>query len=60
VTGGTIENSRFFVNVQADDRTMHEVYLSHFRKIVQAGVASVMGSYNRFMGVNSKYFSIEG
>jgi beta-glucosidase len=45
-----IENSRFFVNIKADDRTMHEVYLAHFKKIVQAGAASVMGSYNRFMG----------
>jgi len=45
-----IENSRFFVNVKADDRAMHEVYLAHFKKIVQAGAASVMGSYNRFMG----------
>ncbi|HQE91172.1 MAG TPA: glycoside hydrolase family 3 C-terminal domain-containing protein [Anaerolineae bacterium] len=45
-----IENSRFFVNVQADDRTMHEVYLAHFKKIVQAGAASVMGAYNRFRG----------
>ncbi|MGC9397443.1 MAG: beta-glucosidase [Anaerolineae bacterium] len=45
-----IENSRFFVDVQADDRTMHEVYLAHFKKIVQAGAASVMGAYNRFRG----------
>jgi beta-glucosidase len=45
-----IENSRFFVNVQADDRVMQEVYLPHFQKIVAAGAASVMGSYNRFMG----------
>lgn len=45
-----IENSRFFVNVQADDRTMHEVYLAHFKKVIAAGAASVMGSYNRFMG----------
>ncbi len=45
-----IENSRFFVNVQADDRTMHEVYLPHFKKIVQAGAAAVMGAYNRFRG----------
>lgn len=45
-----IENSRFFVNVKADDRTMHEVYLAHFKKIVQAGAASVMGSYNLFNG----------
>ncbi len=45
-----IENSRFFVDVQADDRTLHEVYLTHFKKIVQAGAASVMGAYNRFRG----------
>jgi beta-glucosidase len=45
-----IENSRFFVDVQADDRTMHEVYLAHFKKIVQAGAASVMGAYNLFRG----------
>ncbi|HXX13855.1 MAG TPA: glycoside hydrolase family 3 C-terminal domain-containing protein [Candidatus Eremiobacteraceae bacterium] len=45
-----IENSRFFVNVKAPDRVLHEVYLPHFKKIVQAGAASVMGAYNRFMG----------
>lgn len=45
-----IENSRFFVNVKASDRVLHEVYLPHFKKIVQAGAASVMGAYNRFMG----------
>ncbi len=45
-----IENSRFYVNVKAPDRVMHEVYLPHFKKIVQAGAASVMGAYNRFMG----------
>jgi beta-glucosidase len=46
----SIENSRFFVNVKADERTLHEVYLAHFKKIVQSGAASVMGAYNRFMG----------
>jgi beta-glucosidase len=45
-----IENSRFFVDVQADDRTLHEIYLAHFKKIVQAGAASVMGAYNLFRG----------
>jgi beta-glucosidase len=45
-----IENSRFFVNVQADDRAMHEVYLAHFRRIIKAGAASVMGAYNLFRG----------
>jgi beta-glucosidase len=46
----SIENSRFFVNVKVDDRTLHEVYLPHFKKIVQAGAASVMGAYNRVNG----------
>ncbi len=45
-----MENSRFDVNVTADDRAMHEVYLAHFKKIVRAGAASVMGSYNLFRG----------
>ena len=45
-----IENSRFFVNVIADDRTLHEVYLPHFKKIIQSGAASVMGAYNRCNG----------
>lgn len=45
-----IENSRFSVNVKADERTMREVYLPHFKKAVDAGAASVMGAYNRFNG----------
>ncbi len=45
-----IENSRFFVDVKIDERTLHEVYLPHFKKIVQRGAASVMGAYNRVNG----------
>lgn len=45
-----IENSRFFVDVKADDRTMHEVYLPHFKKGVDAGAASLMGAYNLYDG----------
>ena len=45
-----IENSRFFVDVQTDDRTLHEVYLPHFRMCIEAGAASVMGAYNKFRG----------
>lgn len=45
-----IENSRFFVDVRADERTMREVYLPHFKKGIDAGAASVMGAYNRFQG----------
>jgi beta-glucosidase len=45
-----IENSRFWVNVEADERTMREVYLPHFKKCIDAGAASVMGAYNLFNG----------
>ncbi len=46
-----IENSRFRVDIQADERTLHEVYLPHFKKcVVQGGAASLMGGYNRFEG----------
>jgi beta-glucosidase len=45
-----IENSRFFVDVKIDERVLHEVYLPHFKKIVQRGAASVMGAYNKVNG----------
>jgi len=45
-----IENTRFKVNVTANERTMREVYLPHFRKCIDAGAASVMGAYNRVRG----------
>lgn len=40
-----IENSRFKVDIQADDRTMHEIYLPHFKKYVDGGAASLMSAY---------------
>jgi len=45
-----IENSRFYVDVQVDKRTLHEVYFPHFKKCVDAGVASLMSSYNKLNG----------
>lgn len=45
-----MENRRFHVNVNCSDRTLHEVYLPHFKKCVDAGAASLMGSYNKFRG----------
>ena len=45
-----IENSRFFVNVHADERTLREVYLPHFKKSIKAGAGSVMGAYNLYEG----------
>lgn len=44
------ENTRFEVNVEADERVMREVYLAHFKECVDNGAASAMGSYNKFRG----------
>jgi len=46
----SMENARFTVDVTCDDRALHEVYLPHFRRIVDEGVASVMSSYNSVNG----------
>jgi beta-glucosidase len=46
----SIENSRFYVNVEADERTLREVYLPHFKKCVDKGLASIMSAYNNFRG----------
>ncbi|GAB4245572.1 MAG: glycoside hydrolase family 3 N-terminal domain-containing protein [Acidobacteriota bacterium] len=46
----SIENSRFQVNVLVDERTLREVYLPHFRRVVEAGAASIMSAYNRVRG----------
>ena len=48
----SIEKSRFFVDVRIDERTLREVYLPHFKKCVDAGVASIMSAYNK---VNEEY-----
>ncbi len=45
-----MENRRFYVDVDCSDRTLREVYLPHFKKCVDAGCASLMGSYNKFRG----------
>ncbi len=46
----SIENVRFDADVQADEKTLHEVYLPHFKACVDAGAMSVMGAYNLFRG----------
>jgi len=49
----SIENSRFYVDVHTDERTLREVYLPHFAQVIQkADVASVMSAYNRFRGAH--------
>jgi len=45
------EYQRGFVNVEADERALREIYLPGFKAAVQdAGVLSVMGAYNKLRG----------
>ena len=46
----SMENARFQVDIDIDEATLHEVYLPHFRRIIEEGVASVMSSYNSVRG----------
>jgi beta-glucosidase len=46
----SIDNARFKVDVTADDRALHEVYLPHFKRVVDEGVACVMSAYNSVNG----------
>ncbi|MFN8287291.1 MAG: glycoside hydrolase family 3 C-terminal domain-containing protein [Chitinophagales bacterium] len=48
----SIENSRFTINVKVDKRTLHEVYMPHFKMLIEDGCATVMSAYNK---VNGKY-----
>lgn len=46
----SMENARFTVDVTVDPRALHEVYLPHFKRAVDAGAASVMSAYNSVNG----------
>ncbi|MHA1803374.1 MAG: glycoside hydrolase family 3 C-terminal domain-containing protein, partial [Promethearchaeota archaeon] len=46
----SMENARFKVNVKINERTLREIYLPHFKKCVDAGVASIMSAYNKVNG----------
>ncbi len=46
----SMENARFKVNVKIDERALHEVYLPHFKRAIDAGCASVMSAYNKMNG----------
>jgi len=48
----SMENARFRVDVTASARALHEIYLPHFRRCVDAGVACIMSAYN---SVNGEY-----
>ncbi len=48
----SIENTRHTVDVQIEERALREIYLPHFRRVVQeAQVASVMSAYNQVNGL---------
>lgn len=46
----SMENSRFWVDVRVDRADLRDLYLPHFRRVVDEGVASVMTAYNRVDG----------
>jgi len=45
------ESTRMMIDVTVDERTLREVFLPHFKKCVDAGVASIMAAYNFVNGV---------
>lgn len=46
----SMENARFKVDVEIDERALHEVYLAHFKRAIDAGCATVMSAYNKMNG----------
>ena len=46
----SLETARFKNSVEIDERTLREVYLPQFRKVVEHGVATFMSAYNRVRG----------
>ena len=46
----SMENARFKVDVTADERALHEVYLPHFKRVATDGVAAVMSAYSSLNG----------
>jgi beta-glucosidase len=46
----SMENARFVVDITVDEAALHDVYLPHFKRIVDEGVAAVMTAYNRVNG----------
>jgi len=46
----SMEEARFGVDVRVDQDVLREVYLPHFRSVVEAGADSVMSAYNSVNG----------
>lgn len=53
----SMEDERFEVDVQVDDHALHEVYLPHFKAVVDAGADSLMTAYN---SVRGEYMDVNG
>lgn len=51
----SMENARFTVDVTVDEHALHEVYLPHFKTVLDAGADSVMSSYN---AVNGEFLDV--
>ncbi|MEM1052286.1 MAG: glycoside hydrolase family 3 C-terminal domain-containing protein [Pseudomonadota bacterium] len=46
----SMENARFQVDVTIDQRSLHEIYLPHFKDCVDAGAEAFMSAYNSVNG----------
>ena len=46
----SMENARFKVDVQLEERPLREVYLPHFKRALDAGAGAVMSAYNQLNG----------
>jgi beta-glucosidase len=46
----SMENVRFQVDITVDEVALHEVYLPHFKRIIDEGAAVVMSAYNSVNG----------
>lgn len=46
----SMENVRFQVDVTIDEADLHDVYLPHFKRAVDEGVAAIMSAYNSVNG----------
>jgi len=55
LVANNIEDTRIYVNAVMDERTLREIYLPHFERSVEAGVACVMTAYNRVNGSYAGY-----
>lgn len=46
----SMEEARFRVDIRVDEDVLREVYLPHFRAVIEAGADSVMSAYNSVNG----------